>query len=165
MFPTPSTSGSYVIFSLESITKYLKTSVKNNTLNVSKNVWTWVPLAPPGGSTKSLFWWFLVSGPKWCPRMFQKEPRGAQSHPKYPLLRFSVDLGWILMWVWVFLGVPGSAQAIKINIISSAACFPAFEECKGTKIWAAFLQCLSHHSDYQNVGSLLLCFWTVTVAP
>jgi hypothetical protein len=58
----------------------------------------------------------------------------------------------------MLLGVPGNAKAIKINIKISAAFSPAFEECKGTKIWAAFLQCLSHQSEYQNVGSIPLCF-------
>jgi hypothetical protein len=58
----------------------------------------------------------------------------------------------------MLLGIPGSAQAIKINSKVSAALCPAFEKCKGTKNWAALLKCLSHQSEYQNVGSIPLCF-------
>ena len=35
-----------------------------------------------------------------------------------------------------------------------AAFSHAFEECKGTKIWAAFPQCPSHKSQFQNLGSI-----------
>ena len=76
-----------------------------------KNDLLWHPL---GGVHQVTF--LMVFG-IWAPSGAQEASRGSPGVPRAtPSTNFSwflVDLGWILEWFWLLLGVPGSAQAIK----------------------------------------------------
>ena len=130
--------------------KIEKISIKNRTWKNTKNSYVLLskktknakklpPLAPPGGVRLLTFLMvFGIRPPSGAQDASRGSPGVPRAIPSTNFWWFWVDLGWILMWFGLLLGIPGSAQAIKLM-----------------STFGQHSPCVGRVQGYQNLGSIL----------